>query len=98
MSRRKKKKLETSKLLAVYLFFLLNVIIAYAMIAMWHFEDLGCLELLVSSIASEIVLYGIYCLKAYHGKKQEEKIKLDREKWKLEEAQADPLDNDEKEL
>lgn len=77
---KKKSKTETSKLLVVYLFILLNVIVAFAMIAMWHFADLTYLGVLISDIAAQAVIYAIYCLKAYHSKKQEEQVKLEREK------------------
>lgn len=75
-----KTKLETSKLIAIYLFVLLNGIVIYAMTAMWHFADLSYLGILVSDIAAQVLIYAIYCLKAYHGKKQSEKMKFDREK------------------
>lgn len=76
----KKKKIETSKFLAFYLFCLLNIIIIFAMIAMWHFSDLAYLGVLISDIAAQAVVYIIYCLKSYHGKKQEEQMKFEREK------------------
>lgn len=74
-------KVETSKVLAVYLFSLLNAVIIYAMVAMWRFADLTYLGVLVSDIAAQVVIYAIYCLKAYHGKKQEEALKLEKEKF-----------------
>lgn len=76
-----KPRLETSKLIAIYLFILLNGIVIYAMAAMWHFADLSYLGILVSDIAAQVLIYAIYCLKAYHAKKQSEKLKFDREKW-----------------
>lgn len=73
-------RMETSKLIAVYLFVILNSIIVYAMIAMWHFSDLSYLGILISDIAAQVLIYAIYCIKAYHAKKQSEQVKLDREK------------------
>ena len=75
-----KRKVETSKAIAIYLVVLLNTIILYAMIAMWFFKDLTYLGVLITDIAAQIMIYGIYCLKAYHSKKQEENVKLEREK------------------
>lgn len=75
-----RRKLETSKLLAVYLFAVLNVIVVYAMAAMWHFKDLTYLGVLITDIAAQILIYGIYCLKAYKGKQSEEALKFEREK------------------
>ena len=74
-----KKKVETSKFLALYLFVLLNAVIVYSMISMWKFSDLSYLGVLITDIAAQILIYGIYCLKAYKGKKSEEDIKLQRE-------------------
>lgn len=75
-----KKPFETSKLIAIYLFVLLNGIIIFAMVAMWHFADLTYLGVLITDIAAQVLIYAIYCLKAYHAKKQSEKMKFDREK------------------
>lgn len=86
--------IETNKLMAIYLFILLNTIIVFAMTAMWHFGDLSYLGVLISDIAAQVVIYAIYCVKAYHGKKQSEQMKL--EKMKLGELLSDSGDeNDE---
>lgn len=70
---------ETNKLMAFYLFVMLNVLVVYAMLAMWTFQDLTYLGVLITDVAAQILLYAIYCLKAYHGKKQEEDLKFKRE-------------------
>ena len=75
-----KLKLETSKLIAIYLFALLNAIVIYAMIAMWNFADLTYLGVLISDIAAQVIIYAIYCMKAYKAKKSEENLKFEREK------------------
>lgn len=77
----KGKKMETSKKLALYLFGLLNIIVIYSLVAMWYFSDLSYLGALITDIGAQIILYGIYCLKAYHGKKQEEIMSFEREKY-----------------
>lgn len=77
---KKENKVETNKLIAIYLFFLLNAIIIFAMVAMWHFGDLSYLGVLITDIAAQVLVYAIYCLKAYHGKKQGELIKFQRDK------------------
>ena len=74
-----KPKMETSKKVAIYLFILFNVILIYAMAAMLLLGDLSCLSVLISDIAAQVLTYTVYCLKAYHGKKQEEIIKLKRD-------------------
>jgi len=77
------KKKETSKMIAIYLFLLLNVIVAYALVAMWHFSDLSYLGVLISDIAAQVLVYAIYCLKAFHGKKEQEKNILERDKMSM---------------
>lgn len=74
------KRIETSKLLAIYLFVLFNAVMIYAMSAMWVLHDLTYLGVLVTDIAAQVLIYAIYCLKAYHAKKQSERMKFDREK------------------
>lgn len=62
-----KKKIalpSTSKLMAFYLFFFFNVITVYAMVAMWHFQDLSYLGVLVTDLASQVLVYLIYSVKA----------------------------------
>ena len=73
------RHIETSKLFAGYLFALMNAIIVYAMIAMWKFADLSYLGVLITDIAAQILVYAIYCLKAYKGKNAEEEMKFKRE-------------------
>lgn len=70
---------ETSKLLAIYLFILLNAIVVYAMVAMWKFSDLTYLGVLITDIAAQVLVYAVYCLKAYKAKKSEENMKFKRE-------------------
>lgn len=77
---KKKSKFETSKLIAIYLFSLLNAIIIYAMVAMWKFCDFTYLGVLISDIAAQVIIYAIYCMKAYKAKKSEENLKFEREK------------------
>lgn len=86
------KPIETHKLLAIYLFVLLNVIVVYSMITMWHMRDLTYLGVLISDIAAQVIVYAIYCLKAYHGKKQEENLKYKRER--IPNKAADTLNDD----
>lgn len=76
----KKVKVEFSKILAIYLIVLLTSIVAFTMVAMWHFEDLSYLNVLITDIAAQIVVYMIYCVKAYHGKKSEEELNFERDK------------------
>lgn len=75
-----KGKIEFSKILAIYLLILLTAIVAFTMAAIWHFGDLSYLNVLITDIAAQILIYMIYCVKAYHGKKSEEELKFEKEK------------------
>ena len=56
------KHIETSKLLAIYLFVLFNVVLIYAMVAMWVMHDLTYLGVLISDFAALRLTYAIYCI------------------------------------
>lgn len=75
-----KVHIETSKLIAIYLFAILNAIVIYAMVAMWVFVDFTYLGVLISDIAAQVLIYAIYCMKAYHAKKQSENMKYKRDR------------------
>lgn len=77
---KKKRKIETSKIIALYLLALLTAIVVYAMVVMWKFSDLSYLSILISDIAAQILLYAIYCLKSYKAKKSEEELNFEKEK------------------
>ena len=53
----------------------------YAMAAMWVLHDLTYLGVLITDIAAQVLIYAIYCLKAYCAKKQSENVKLRRERY-----------------
>ena len=76
-----KSKIEFSKILAIYLLILLTTIVIFTMVVIWHFGDLSYLNVLISDIAAQIMVYMVYCIKAYHGKKSEEELKFEREKF-----------------
>lgn len=56
----KEIKLPTHKLITFYLFLLLNIILVYALIAMWYFADLTHLGVVVTDIAAQIITFFIY--------------------------------------
>lgn len=58
------KKPTTDKLIAIYLFIILNIILVYSMISMWNFADLSCLGVLITDIAGQVITYYIYAKKA----------------------------------
>ena len=61
---RKMKLPSTSKLIAVYLFIILNIVLAFAMVSMWHFSDLSYLGVLITDVAAQILTYCVYAHKA----------------------------------
>lgn len=54
----------TSKLIAVYLFVILNVVLIFAMVSMWKFADLSYLGVLITDVVAQILTYFIYAKKA----------------------------------
>lgn len=60
----KRKLPSTTKLIAVYLFIILNVVLIYAMVCMWHFGDLSYLGVLITDVAAQILTFVIYCAKS----------------------------------
>lgn len=54
----------TSKLIAVYLFVILNIVLVYAMVVMYQFRDLTYLGVLITDIAAQVITYLIYARKA----------------------------------
>lgn len=91
---KQKNKIETHKFIAYYLFVVFNVILIYSMVAMWYLRDLSYLGVLITDIIGQILLYAIYCLKAYSGKKQEEQLKFEKEKLFNANADLDFLDDE----
>lgn len=54
----------TSKLMSLYLFFILTIILVYVMIAMWYFADLTYLGALVTDIAGYVINFSVYAKKS----------------------------------
>ena len=80
-------KIETSKILAIYLLGLMNLIIVYALIAMWHFGDLSYLGVLITDVVAQILTYAIYCIKAFKGKQAEEEMNFRRDQFEQQEEE-----------
>lgn len=60
----KHKLPSTTKLIAAYLFIILNVVLIFAMVCMWHFSDLSYLGVLITDVAAQILTFVIYCAKS----------------------------------
>jgi hypothetical protein len=69
-----------SKIFTIYIFLLLNVVVIYSLIAMWHFQDLSYLGTLITALGAECLTFITYCVKAYKAKNSEETLKYVRER------------------
>lgn len=54
------KKIPTHKIITFYLFVLFNIILIYALVAMWHFADLTHLGVIIADIGAQILTFFIY--------------------------------------
>lgn len=54
----------TSKLIAIYLFIMLNIVLTYSMVAMWVFRDLTYLGALITDVVAQILTYYVYAKKS----------------------------------
>ncbi len=85
-----------TELIAAFLFVNFTVVEAYSMWAMIYLQDASALYVLITSVLAEPIAFAIYALKAYHGKKQEEAVKLERDKMALDHSSPaeDGMDED----
>lgn len=58
--KRKFKLPPTSKLMAAYLFIVLNVVLIYAMVCMYKFMDLSYLGVLITDVVGQVLTYFLY--------------------------------------
>ena len=58
------KKHSTTKLIAVYLFILLNIVLGFSMYMMYHLSDLTYLGVLITDIAAQVITFLIYVVKS----------------------------------
>ena len=61
---KQKKKISTTKLIALYLFILLNVVLAFAMYMMYRLSDLTYLGVLITDIVAQVITFLIYVVKS----------------------------------
>lgn len=58
------KKLTTTKLVMIYLFLLMNIILFFAMGSMIYLQDLSALPVLITDIAAQVLIYLGYLVKS----------------------------------
>lgn len=76
----RKLGLTTTKLLSYYLFIIFNVVLIYALVAMWHFGDLSYLGVIITDILGQLLIYAIYAIRAFKDTQAEEQVRLERDK------------------
>lgn len=54
----------TTKLITFYLFVVLNIVLVYSLVAMWHFENLTYLGTLIADVIGQILVFFIYAIKS----------------------------------
>ena len=59
---------------------------------MWHFEDLSYLGVIISDIVGQILVFGIYCIRAYLDTKSEENNKHEKQKIGLPDQLQEKVD------
>lgn len=74
------KKPTTTKIIITYILVNCTVIEIYSMVAMWLLNDLSALYSLIAAVVSESISFSVYAAKSYNETKQEELIKLERDK------------------
>lgn len=88
----RKKKLEmrtfklptTTKIIMLFIFLNCTAVETFSMAAMWKFADLSSLYALITAVVTETMAFAVYAVKSYHETKQEELMKLEREKMSAE--------------
>lgn len=74
----------TTKLMMLFIFANCSLVEGFSMLAMWRFADLSSLYALITAVVTETMAFAVYAAKAYHETKQEELMKLEREKLNAE--------------
>ena len=70
----------TTKLLMAVIFINCAVVEIYSMVAMYRLMALSALYSLITAVITESLSFAVYAAKAYNETKQEELVKLEREK------------------
>ena len=79
-----KKKVSTTKLLMLFIFGNCTIVEVYSMWVMYVLGDLSALYALIGAVITESISFAIYCVKAFNETKEEERIRLEREKFEYE--------------
>ena len=89
------KRLSTTKKLMYLILINCTAIELYSMWVMYHFADLSALYSLIGAVIGESLSFAIYCFKSFNETKEEEIMKLQRDKFLYETHQIDkPCEED----
>ena len=70
----------TTKIIVALIFINCTVVEIYSMAVMWFLQNLDALYALISAVIGESISFAVYAAKAYNETKQEEIIRLERDK------------------
>ena len=87
-SMRRWKPPTTTKVIMAFLFLNCSAVEIYSMVVMWQLMDLSALYSLITAVVTESISFAVYAAKRYNEKKQEELIKLERDKMMSETAES----------
>ena len=87
-----KKKVTTTKKLIAYILINCTVVELYSMFVMFYLRDLTALYTLIGAVVTESISFAIYCAKAFKETKEEETLKFERDKFKLENNVKEDID------
>lgn len=79
--KKSRKKIQTTKLIVLYLFLIMNIILFYSMWIMYDFRDLTYLGVLITDIAAQVLVFLIYSAKSYKENKSQADLEFEREKF-----------------
>ncbi|MCD7824214.1 MAG: hypothetical protein LUG86_09430 [Oscillospiraceae bacterium] len=88
----------TTKIIMAFLLANCSAVEVYSMVVMWKLQNLDALYSLITAVITESISFAVYAAKSYNETKQEEIIKLERDKMSMEEAAVDNSEEEEPEL
>lgn len=93
MAELRAKKRTTTKVLMYFILLNCTIVEIYSMIAMVVVGDLSSLYSLIGAVVSESISYAIYCCKSFNDTREEQRNKLERDKWEADQS-GDETDED----
>ncbi|MCC8029653.1 MAG: hypothetical protein LIO75_07665 [Lachnospiraceae bacterium] len=89
MQMRRWKPPTTTKVLMAFIFVNCSAVEIYRMVVMYMLQDLSSLYALISAVVTESISFAVYAAKAYNETKQEELIKLERDRMEMNTMEED---------